>query len=1069
MRNQRLTGRIRFERFELDVCSGELFDEGRKVPLQEQPFRILKLLAERPGEVVTREEIRRTLWPNGTVVEFDNAVNAAIKKLRIVLGDSADEPKYIETLKRRGYRLIVPIESPHCGGAESGQTSDSTPPPVTGPFTSACQFAGQTISHYRVLDVIGAGGMGVVYRAEDIRLGRQVALKFLLDAPSNDAEAWNRLRSEARSASALNHPSICTIFDIGEEGGQPFIAMELLEGSTLRDRIAEASLGAGEVLRYAAQIVDGLDAAHQKGVLHRDIKPANIFITARGQAKILDFGLAKTGALDGAHGLNTPEVRAGTTAYMSPEQVLGEALDARSDVFSFGVVLYEMATGKAAFGGATDTQVFSSILEATPPPATESKPDLPRGLDAIISRCMEKNRERRYPSASDLHADLERLKEYSEALVSGTGSRVTHRFAAVRIALVAITVAAVAVISGTLWFHPSPKLTDKDTIVLAEFVNETGDPVFDGTLRQGLAVQLEQSPFLSLVSDERIRQTLRLMGQPVDAPLSAAFAREICERTGSAAVLEGSIASFGTQYVVGLRTKSCRTDQVIDDQQVRAAKKEEVLNAVAELARKFRSRAGESFSRSPNRDSALAEATTPSLEALKAYTTGWKIHSATGSMAAVPFFKRAIAIDPGFAMAHASLGRMYADMDETDLSAESIRTACILRNRTSDLEKFYIEANYEMLVAGNLDKAREACEAWAQTYPRDARPHVMASGMVNKARGQYEVAAAEARKAIEMDPNYAMAYFNLAVNNFYLDRVEEAKRMLQRARERGLEVDDSILLEYDIAFLRRDQAGMERETARAKRKPAAERSIWNLEGRTLAYSGQLQQARTKSQVAISMAQHAGLQERAGIWQAEMAMREASFGNASEARQMATAALQFSRGRDVEYGVALALAVSGASAEAEGLANDLERRFPEDTSVRFNYVPVLRARLALNRGKPLAALEMLQFASAHELGVTWIALGSLYPAYVRGQAYLALREGGLAAREFEKILAHRGIVASNPIGVLAQLQLARAASMAGDKGKARSRYQQFFELWREADRDIPIFKQAKQEYADLSKS
>jgi eukaryotic-like serine/threonine-protein kinase len=411
MRNQRLTSSIRFDRFALDLRSGELFADGRKIQLQEQSFRILKLLIERPGEVITREEIRRTLWPNGTIVEFDNAVNAAIKKLRITLADSADDPKYIETLRGRGYRLMVPVKYPDTGSTDSGHASDSSRQhTITEPIISAREFVGRTVSHYRVLDMIGMGGMGVVYSAEDIRLGRKVALKFLSDVLSNNPEAWDRLRSEARSASALNHPNICTIYDIGEEGGQPFIAMELLEGSTLRDRITAAPLSIDEVLNYSVQIVNGLEAAHQNGILHRDIKPANMFITTRGQAKILDFGLAKTATTDDVHRLNTRDARVGTVAYMSPEQVLGEGLDSRSDVFSFGVVLYEMATGKAAFHGATDTQIFTAILHTTPPPASDGKPDLRRGLDGIVARCLEKNRDRRYQSASELRIDLERVQ-----------------------------------------------------------------------------------------------------------------------------------------------------------------------------------------------------------------------------------------------------------------------------------------------------------------------------------------------------------------------------------------------------------------------------------------------------------------------------------------------------------------------------------------------------------------------------------------------------------------------------------------------------------------------------------
>jgi serine/threonine protein kinase/Tfp pilus assembly protein PilF len=1036
MHGEKLTKIVRFGEFELDLDCGELYKDGRKVQLHEQPLRILKLLLENPGELVSRDEIRNLLWPNGTIVEFVNSVNAAVKKLRSALDDSADQPRYIETVKGRGYRLIMPVQ--HSTGSSSVGIGAHESQPDTLLGEPERHRSGEQISHYRVIDKIGAGGMGVVYRAEDVRLGRQVALKFLPDELSSHPSAMERLRLEARSASALSHPNICTIYDIGEEAGQPFIAMELLEGSTLCDRIARTPLPLGEVLSYAAQILEGLEAAHRKGIVHRDIKPANIFITNHRIAKILDFGLAKATAFGLAPENLSPGAAAGTLAYMSPEQASAQDLDERSDLFSFGLVLYEMTTGGLPSRGLP--------LSGLPP-----------GLERIISKCLESDRELRYQHASEIRADLQQLK-----LGRNSKPNLARRWKL----LGSLSAAVVAILVPAYFYsHRAPKPTDKDTIVLADFTNRTGDPVFDGTLRQGITIQLEQSPFLSVVSDERIQRALQLMAKPASSQLTPELAREVCERTGSAAVLEGSIASLGTRYVIALRAKNCGTGDVTYEEQVLAAKKEEVLDVLTRLARNFRSRVGESLAAIREHDTPLSEATTPSLEALKAYSIGWKVHTSKGSTAALPFFKRAIEIDPEFAMAHASLGRMYGDVDAPDLSAESIRRAWHLRDRTSDREKFFIAASYDLLVTGNLEKALETGEAWVQSYPREVRPHAMLSGMVNKARGEYEKAAAEARKAINLDPDYAIAHYNLAVNNACLNRLREAEDILRRATERGLEIDEFLMLEYELAFLKHDEAAMRQAIARARARPGAEGWISNKEASALAYSGHLQQARSKSRVAVAQAQQAAQRERAGVFEAGAAIREALFGNASEARKAAMAALNFSRNRDVEYGAAFALAVSGDSSKSDALANDLETRFPEDTLVRFSYLPVLRARVALNRRNPTGALESLQAAASHELGLTWTWFGALYPIYMRGEAYLALRQGSKASAEFQKILDHAGIVLLDSIGALARLQLGRALAMTGDNNKAKAAYEDFFTLWKDADPDIPALQQAKSEYAN----
>jgi eukaryotic-like serine/threonine-protein kinase len=614
--------------------------------------------------------------------------------------------------------------------------------------------------------------------------------------------------------------------------------------------------------------------------------------------------------------------------------------------------------------------------------------------------------------------------------------------------------------------HRPAVLSAKDTVVLADFANTTGDPMFDEALRQGLAIQLEQSPFLSLISDQRIHHTLHLMGQASSARVTPELARGVCERTGSAAVLEGSIALLGSEYVLDLQAKSCRTGEVLDREQAQAAKKEDVLNALSQIAIRFRKRVGESLTTIQEHNTPLEEATTSSLEALEAYSAGWKFHTTSGAMAALPLVKRAVEIDPNFALAHATLGRQYADLDESDLSAASTTKAWQLKDRTSDREKFFIAATYEILATGNLEQARQICEAWAHTYPREALPHVMLSGYPNKAAGRYEQAVAEARKAIEFDPDFAMAYFNLGINNVYLNRPEEAENALHRAVGRGLDIDEFSMLQHDIAFLKGDQAGMEREASRARERSGAEAWISNKVAFALAYSGHLQEARILSQRAVDQATQEHQTERGALWQAGEALREAFFEQAPEARKRAAAALKLSNDREAKYGAALAFAVSGDSSRAQTLADDLERRFPEDTVVRFSYLPVLRARIALNRGDSARAIEMLQAATPYELGSSRGLFGALYPIYMRGEAHLAAHEGPEAATEFQRILDHRGVVGSDPIGALAHLQLGRAQALSGDTIKAKSAYQDFLTLWKDADPNIPILKQARWEYAKL---
>jgi eukaryotic-like serine/threonine-protein kinase len=640
--------------------------------------------------------------------------------------------------------------------------------------------------------------------------------------------------------------------------------------------------------------------------------------------------------------------------------------------------------------------------------------------------------------------------------------------------IVPATLAVLALsVAGYFYLRRAPKLTDKDTIVLSDFANSTGDQVFDGTLRQGLAVQLEQSPFLSLISDERIQQMLKLMAKPADARLTPEVAREICERAASAAVLDGSIASLGSQYVLTLRAKDCRSGDVLDEEQVQATRKEDVLNALSQIASRFRTRVGESLSTVKSHDTPLAEATTPSLEALKAYSAGWQASFSSGSAAAVPFLKRAIEIDPNFASAYAALGRMYGDIGESALSAENTSRAYQLRDRASDQERFFISLTYDLQVTGNLEKAQQTCDLWVQAYPRAWLPHGLLSGGIYNTLGKYEKSVEEAKIAIGIDPDFSIGYSILAGSYLALGRTGEAENTLQRASERKLDIPDFYVLRYAIAFLKDDKTGMERDVAQSREKPGLDDWMSNAEGFVAAYSGHLEEAMRMSQRAADLARKAERRETEALYQTDAGVREAMFGNVSTARGRVGHALELSKSRDVEYEAAFALALSGDSSRSQTLTDDLSSRFPEDTVVRFTYFPTLRALLALNRSQSANAVELLQTAIPYEGGTTiyggsevLLGAGNLDSAYVRGLAYLAAHRGTQAAVEFQKILDHRGIVLCDPIGALAHLQLGRAYAVSGDKTKAKSAYQDFLSLWKDADPDIPILKQAQAEYSNL---
>jgi serine/threonine protein kinase/tetratricopeptide (TPR) repeat protein len=952
----------------------------------------------------------------------------------------------------------------------------------------------KSVSQYRILEKLGGGGMGVVYKARDTRLDRFAALKFLPENVAHDQEALERFKREAKAASALNHPNICTIYDMGEQNGQQFIAMEFLDGETLNHHISGKPLPFDELLELSIQIADALLAAHAQGIIHRDIKPANLFVTRLGNAKILDFGLAKfalvaDGGVSGTPPatedflLTRPGSAIGTMAYMSPEQTRGEVLDARTDLFSFGAVLYEMATGRMAFSGNTAAVIYDAILNRPATTLTQVNPNLPSELERIVNKAMEKDRKLRYQNAADIRTDLQRLRRDTEStrLSATTGAPVglsERRGRWLKAGLPAALVAAALVVGGYFYFHRTPKLTDKDTIVLADFANTTGDAIFDDTLKTALHVSLRQSPFLNVLSDSDVAKTLQLMTRPAGTKLTPEVAREVCLRTGSKAFLAGSIDNLGSQYVLGLKVVNCQSGDPLTVEQVTAASKEQVLDKLGQAASKLRTELGESLATVKKFDVPLAEATTSSFEALKAYSLGLKAAREKGLAAALPYHLRAIELDPNFAFGYERLGVDYGNLGEAERAREYITKAFRLRDHASEREKLDITGDYYTIATGELGKAAQAYQEEIESYPRAVAGYG-SLGEVYAELGQYEKAAETTRQALGLAPDSLFWPLALAQDYVALQRFDEARQVIHEAQARKLDSADLHIRLYALAFLGAKSAAIAEQQLWFAGKPDYENWGLALASDTEAYAGHVGQARGLTQRAVDSAIRANSKETGAIWRANAALRQAAYGNPTEARQSAAEALKLApASRGVEVEAALALAMAGDTTRAELSAQDLGKRFPLDTQMQSLWLPAIQAQLALNKKNPVRALNALQADSPIEWGqIPFVPnISCLYHVYIRGETYLAAGQGSAAVAEFQKILDHGGIVWNCWTGALAHLGVARAnalqarTSQGADADAARVRalaaYKDFLTLWKDADPDVPILIKAKAEYGRL---
>ena len=979
-----------------------------------------------------------------------------------------------------------------------------------------------TISRYRILEKLGSGGMGDVYLAEDMRLGRKVALKLLVEDLTENRERLGRFDQEAYAASALNHPNILTVYEMGDEGGRHFIAAEFIDGMTLRKRLATSPMDLSEVLSVAIQVADALEEAHAAGIIHRDIKPENIMIRRNGHVKVLDFGLAKLTERTVAEETDTEAVtRAlvqtdagvvlGTSQYMSPEQARGKPIDARTDIWSLGVVLYEMATGHPPFTGETKTDVIVAIAKSDPQPLTRFTRNVPAELEWIVMKALRKNVEERYQTVKEFESDLKKLKqrlEFQTELERSIPPDTLSSLAAAGIALTdtgiptagvstsvppasrsaggfpaaaqtrassaeyivsgikrhktALTIAALGIvlIAAMLVYLSSSRrrvaFTDKDTILLADFVNTTGDSVFDGTLKQALAVQLGQSPFLDIFSEDRVRDALKFMDRSPDEHVTRDIAREICERQGIKAMLLGSISGLGTHYVISLEAVNANTGDSIATEQVETDGKEQVLKSLGQAASKLREKLGESLASIQNFDVPIDQVTTSSLDALRAYSMGLAQHSSGNYPQAIPLYKRAIELDNNFAIAYARLANVYNNTGKFELSREASAKAYEFRDRASEREKLFVTASYYGGVTGEWDKQIEQLEVWSRTYLRDWEPRNLLASRYTLV-GPFDKALAEAREAVRLNPKEARAYTNLAVAFIGLNRFEDAKSVLRQALAQKLETTNMRIRLFHIAFVQDDAATMKEQLDWAASKPE-EAQMW--QAQAAEFSGQLAKANQFTERVIGLMRAADSKETTAQLLLQQALRNATFGSCGQVGETVRQALGLSREQAKLITAANALAVCNQTRAAQTLIDELIKRFPLDTLQKMVSIPITRSQIELTRGDSSPVIQLLESSRKYEVA------GEFWPQYLRGQAYLKQKKGAEAAKEFQTIIDHRGWYPLSPLYPLAQLGVARAAVIEGDAAKARRAYQDFFTLWKEADTSIPILVVARQEYEKL---
>jgi eukaryotic-like serine/threonine-protein kinase len=1068
-------GRVQFGAFELDLSTGELRsmeapDPNNRVLLREQVFQVLRMLLEREGKIVTREEIKGRLWPNDTVVDFDRSINATIKALRRALGDSADNPRYIETLARRGYRLMVMTEymEPAPGISPREATAEAPLP--------SRSLIGKKVSHYRVLDVIGGGGMGMVFKAEDLRLGRLVALKFLPEELAGDAVALKRFEREARTASALNHPNICTIYEIEEHEGQPFIAMELLQGANLRDHLSASEQGPlplPELLGISAQICDGLQAAHDKLIIHRDIKPANIFLCKSGTVKILDFGLAKLAGSE--PGLEKPEAvstteratpsceslkkaltRTGTTAgtagYMSTEQVRHEELDTRSDLFSFGLVVYEMACGQRAFTGQTLVDVHEAILHQPLASARVRNPVLPHSLDLVLAKALEKDRDRRYQSATAMKNDLARIaREVHPA------RRWTRRAMA---AGAMLAVGALSVWRYEVYRHRIT-LAPTDTIVLADADNRTNDLVFDDALNEALRIEMEQTPYLNLLGLDKTYATLGQLKLAPTTRISPEIARQICRKTNSKMVISDSIADAGNRYHLEMRALDCGSGATLAEEETDISARNHVVHELGTTAARLRRKLGEPAESLARFNQPLEKATSTSLEALQVGAEGTKLFLAGNPQAALPLYQRGIELDPDLALTYEGIGAANSYLGYYDLRAASITRAYQLRDRMTEKDRLNTDFLYYSDVTGEFDKAYSVLLRSLELFPRDVFFHTNLAHTLLRL-GQLQRAADVQDETARLEPS--PLYFSVAGSgNLSASRFNQAKSWLAQAEALKFNSLNMRILRLQLAFMEGDRGALDRIFDSEAHGP--DQAVFFRERSEFeAQQGHLDSANRLELQASKLPSDPEDISSALVYSAR---RNAEGGNLIQARKTEDQALQRKLERNQRMVLALALARSGRTDQAERLADEVSREAPLDTTVQRYLVPTVRAAVKLQQHDPAAAIDLLRETIQYDLAVT-DAFDLLYPAYLRGLAYLELGDGRSAAGEFQKLIDNPGLCWRYITGPLARLQLGRARRLMGDNASARKSYEEFLSIWKDADADIPVYQQAKAEYAQLQK-